>query len=142
MTYEEFCRTYYSKSVQQYEMYQLTLVPEKLVGKVLVAVTSGYSCGSEGGTVVKVVGIETRQRRWVSLDCYNEGECIKRNNELGFQTDIRDIWKDFRLATPEEIKQFDKEEEERLYQVTHKKEIEEKKERELYEKLKEKYGSN
>jgi hypothetical protein len=137
MTYEEFCKTHYSKSVQQYEMYQLTLLPEQLIGKVLVAVTSGYSCGSEGGTRVRVKDIT--KSVWVNLEDYNEGECIKRTNCFGYQVNINDLWKDFRLATPEEIEQFDKEEEERLYQVTYKKEIEEKKERELYEKLKKKF---
>ncbi len=59
-TYEEWVKENYPKTIMQYKVY--CTPPEELIGKVVVAARSGFSCGSEGGTRMLVDKIDDNRQ--------------------------------------------------------------------------------
>lgn len=57
MTYEEFCKQYYPKSIDAWKIYNST--QEELIGKRVKAIRSGFSCSGEDGREMIIGEFET-----------------------------------------------------------------------------------
>jgi len=54
----EFAISLIPDFAKRWEMYEATLKPETLIGRVVIATRSGFDCGAEGGTVMTIDSID------------------------------------------------------------------------------------
>lgn len=62
-TFEEFVKDIYPNIEKRYELYKLTLTPEKLIGLKVMAIRAGFGCDSEGGTKMTIEKIDEPRKQ-------------------------------------------------------------------------------
>jgi len=97
MSFDDFIQKYYPEAFEKYQLQErLDNKPETLIGVDVIAIRSGFSCGSEGGTNMRIESISDRYVHFVP----NEKTSTHRR-EIGWSCDSDQFINSVKLADPD-----------------------------------------